>query len=65
MAQVVLRSDPSYVHGELKRPKAIGVTGEGNFTLVGKIGKGEQHEYANGIVDTDGRDCDPRHAAVS
>lgn len=32
MAQVVLRSDPSYVHGELKRPKAIGVTSEGNFT---------------------------------
>lgn len=38
------------MHGELKKPKAIGVTGEGNFTLVGKIGKREQHGYANGIV---------------
>lgn len=37
----------------------------GNFTLVGKAGKQEQNVYANGIVDRDGRDCDPRHTAIS
>lgn len=37
----------------------------GNFTLVGKAEKQEQNVYANGIVDRDGRDCDPRHTAIS
>lgn len=50
---------------EMKDLNSVERISDDSFTLVGKTGKQEKTLHVNGIVDRDGRDCDPRHTAIS